>query len=303
MNKRTTFLILSLFFIFHQGVGQTYKMQFNDLLAKHDTVAMQRLLQNWESSDSNDAELFVAYFNYYLNISRKENITLGQNPKGEYAFAIMDQDTTKKEPVGYMYGDTYYDRDTLSKAFYWIDKGIIKYPDRLDMRFGKIYLLGQIEDYETFTNEIIKTVDYSSLNKNKWAWEDNQPVEDPKNFMLSSIQDYQVQLYNTGNDSLLNNMKRIAEAILKYYPDHIESLSNLSVVYMIQSQYDKALELLLKAHELNPKDYIVLNNIAQAYRLKGDDKNAIKYYQLTIEYGDERAKEQAQKRIEELKKK
>lgn len=96
-------------------------------------------------------------------------------------------------------------------------------------------------------------------------------------------------------------MKRIAETVLKYYPDHIESLSNLSIVYLLQKQYDKALEPLLKAEKLDPKDYIVLSNIAQAYKLKGDNKNAIKYYQLTIKHGDEQAKKYARGQIDELK--
>jgi tetratricopeptide (TPR) repeat protein len=96
-------------------------------------------------------------------------------------------------------------------------------------------------------------------------------------------------------------MKRIAETVLKYYPDHIEGLSNLSIVFMLQKQYDKALESLLKAEKLNPKDYIVLSNIAQAYKKKGDTNNAIKYYELTIKHGDEQAKKYAQGQIDELK--
>ncbi|WP_424544631.1 tetratricopeptide repeat protein [Sphingobacterium siyangense] len=143
------------------------------------------------------------------------------------------------------------------------------------MRFCKIYLLGQIENYEKFTVEIINTIDYSHVNKNKWTWADNKPLGDPENFMLSSIQDYQLQLYNTENDNLIENMKRIAEAVLKYYPEHIESLSNISIVFMLQKQYDKTLGNLLKAEKLNPKDCIVLNNIAQTYKLKGDTINAI----------------------------
>ena len=42
----------------------------------------------------------------------------------------------------------------------------------------------------------------------------------------------------------------------------------------------------MKAKKINPKDYIVLSNIAQAYKLKGDKNNAIKYYELTVKYGD-----------------
>jgi tetratricopeptide (TPR) repeat protein len=303
MIKQTLILIFSLTLIFNQATGQTLKLQFNELVSKKDTVGQKELLEKWEKTDNNDPELFVAYFNYYVIKSKNEIITLGQNPKGKDVLQIMDQDTSKKEPVGFLYGDTYYNPDLLSKGFDWINKGIEKHPNRLDMQFGKIYMFGQIEDYENFTKEIIKTIDYSAINKNKWTWADSKPLDDPKEFMLSSIQNYQIQLYNTENDDLLDNMKRIAETVLKYYPDHIESLSNLSIVYMLQKQYDKALEPLLKAEKLNPKDYIVLSNIAQAYKLKGDTKNAIKYYELTMKHGDEQAKKYAQGQIDELKEK
>ncbi len=303
MNRQITFLLFSLTLFFNQVGGQTFKQQFNNLVTEKDTVGQQQLLEKWEKSDSNDPELFVAYFNYYVNKSKKEIITLGQNPKGKDVLQIMDQDTTKKEPVAFMYGDTYYEPSLLSKGFDWISKGIKKHPNRLDMRFGNIYMFGQLEDYEKFTTEIIKTIDYSNENKNKWTWADSKLLDDPKEFMLSSIQNYQLQLYNTENDNLLDNMKRIAETVLKYYPDHVESLSNISIVFMIQKQYDKALEPLLKAEKLNPKDYIVLSNIAQAYKLKGDNKNAIKYYELTLKHGDEQAKKYAQGQIDELKNK
>lgn len=301
--KRTAIIIFGLVLIFNHVTGQTFKKQFNDLASKKDTLGQQKLLEKWANTDTNDPELYVAYFNYYVNKSRSEMITLGQNPKGKNVLQIMDQDTSQKEPVGFIYGNTYYNPDLLSKGFDWINKGIEKHPNRLDMRFGRIYMFGEIEDYENFTKEIIKTIDYSAINKNKWTWSDSKPLDDPKIFMLNSIQDYQIQLYETENDSLLDNMKRIAETVLKYYPDHIESLSNLSIVYMLQEKYDEALESLLKAEKLNPKDYIVLSNIAHAYKLKGDTKNAIKYYELTIKHGDKQIKQYAKEQIKELEKK
>lgn len=303
MNRQITFLLFGLTLLFNQVSGQTFKQQFNDLVSKKDTVGQQQLIEKWEKTDSNDPELYVAYFNYFAKKSKKEIVRLDGNGKGKEGFQLMDKDSSKKEPVAFLYDDTYYDQDILKKGFDYIDIGIKKHPNRLDMRFGKIYMFGQIEDYENFTKEIIKTIDYSAINKNKWTWADSKPLDDPKEFMLSSIQNYQIQLYNTENDDLLDNMKRIAETVLKYYPDHIESLSNLSIVFMLQKQYDKALEPLLKAEKLNPKDYIVLSNIAQAYKLKGDTKNAINYYELTIKHGDEQAKKYAQGQIDELKKK
>ena len=280
--------------------GQTFKQQLSGLLSKKDTLGVQQLLGKWEKADSNDPELYVAYFNYYANSSRKEVISIGQNPSGDYSFALMEKDSSKKEPAGYLSGELYYDQDILKKAFGYIDKGIEKHPNRLDMRFGKIYILGQVKDYENFTTNIIKTVEYSAINKNKWTWTDSQPLDNPQEFMLGSIQSYQLQLYNTLNDSLLDNMKRIAETILKFYPDNIESLSNLSVVFMIQKQYDKAINILLKAEKINPKDYVILGNIAEAYRRQNDTKNAIKYYELLLKYGDERAKADAKRQLSEL---
>jgi tetratricopeptide (TPR) repeat protein len=303
MNRQIKFLLFGLTLFFNQVSGQTFKQQFHNLVSKNDTDGQEQLLEKWEKADADDPELFVAYFNYFVIKSKNELLTLGQNPKGKDVLQLMDQDTTKKEPVAYMYGDIHYNPDLLSKGFNWINKGIEKHPNRLDMRFGKIYMFGQIEDYENFTEEIVKTIDYSAINKNKWNWTDSKPLDDPKDFMLSSIQGYQLQLYNTENDDLLDNMKRIAETVLKYYPDHIESLSNLSIVFMLQKQFDKALEPLLKAEKLNPKDYIVLSNIAQAYKLKGDTENTLKYYELTLQHGDEQAKKYAQGQIDELKKK
>lgn len=303
MNRIFLFLLAGLTLEVAQVSGQTFKEQFNELLSNKDTSGQRLLLEKWEKADSADAELFVSYFNYYVVRSKQELLRLGQDPQGKEALQIMDQDTSKKEPVGFIFSDTYYDPELLSKGFDWIAKGIKKHPNRLDMRFGRIYMFGQIEDYETFTKEIIQTIDYSAMNKNAWTWSDSELLDDPKEFMLSSIQGYQMQLYNTGNDDLLPNMKRIAEAVLNHYPDHVESLSNLSIVYVLQGEYDKAFEPLLKAEKLAPTDYIVLGNIAQTYKRKGDVKNAIKYYELTLKYGNPQTKKYAQEQIDELKQK
>jgi tetratricopeptide (TPR) repeat protein len=130
----------------------------------------------------------------------------------------------------------------------------------------------------------------------------NKSLTNPQKYLLSSIQGYQLQLYRTGKDTLLDNMKRIAETILSYSPDHIESLSNIAVVQMLKKNYDKALESLLKAEQLNPKDTIVLSNIAQAYRLKSDKQNAILYYEKALKHGDAETKQFVKEQISKLKK-
>jgi tetratricopeptide (TPR) repeat protein len=96
-------------------------------------------------------------------------------------------------------------------------------------------------------------------------------------------------------------MGAIANEVLKFYPDHIESLSNLSITYLITEQYDKAIEVLLKAEKLAPTDAIVLGNIAQGYKLNGDKKRAIEYYEKAIKYADPVQVEYSRQQIKELK--
>lgn len=286
-------------FIFNFGIAQNYQDEFQKYTQENDTINQLKVLIDWEKSNPKDPELYTSYFNYHFLKSRQEMIALTtEEPKGE-GFELKD---SLNQTAGYLGSEIYFDKTELQKGIDKINKGIELFPNRLDMRFGKTYVYGQIKNWREFTNTIIETVEYSSINNNKWTWTNNETKENGKDFFLSSLQDYQVQLYNTGNDDLLVNMREIANEILKYYPNHIESLSNLSVTYLLTGEYDKGIEYLLKAEKINPQDYIVLLNIAQGYKLRGDKKNAIEYFEKTIKYGDERAKTVARQQIDELKK-
>ncbi len=281
------------------GFAQDFKKQFIALNAAKDTAGQIALLKDWEKKAPDDPELYVSYYSYYVWKSKLEYIGLQKKQKGENSLVVKD---STGKTAAYLNDVVQYDPKYLKTGFTYIDKAIKKFPDRLDMRFGKIYMLGETKDYKTFTEEIIKTIDYSAKNKNAWLWRDNEPKKDGKKFLLEGIQNYVVQLYSTNDDGLLDNMKQIAERVLKYYPDHVESLSNVAIVYLVRKEYDNALKPLLKAETLAPADFIVLGNIAQAYKEKGDKPNAIKYYELTLKYGDADAKKMAQEQLDVLKK-
>lgn len=279
--------------------GQEYKSQFDQLCQDGDTTKQIELLTKWESEDPKNPELFTSYFNYYFLKSKQEFVSMSTNqPKGEN---LQLQDSTG-QVAGFLGSEIVYNPEILQKGFDKIDQGIKMYPNRLDMRFGKIYALGQVEDWENFTDEIVKTIQYSKKNNNNWTWTNNEKKENGKEFFLGSIQEYQLNLYETENDDLLKNMRTIAQEILKIYPDHIESLSNISITYLLKGEYDKGIEALLKAEKIDPKDGVVLSNIAHGYKLKGDIENSIKYYEKMLKLDDKRAVEFAKQQIEELKK-
>ena len=245
----------------------------------------------------NDPEMYIAFYNLYAKEGLKEVLSLTVDaPKGE-SFTIKDKNG---KTVGYLGSSGGHNESYLQKAFNCIDTGIAKFPARLDMRFGKVFVLGRLENYDEFTSEIVKAIYYGESINLKWTWADGKSLPDPKKFMLSNIQSYVVQLFNAG-DKNADNIKTIAQTILKYYPDHVESLSNLSISYIIEKDYANALEPLLKAEKINPQDYIVLNNIAYCYSNSGDKINAIKYYELTKKYGDEKAQKQAAEKLTALR--
>ena len=297
--RKLNFITL-LFFAVISTYAQDYFEDFQKYQQSGDTIKQKELLKKWKQEKPNDSELYTSLFNYYFQKSRNEVLLLasGTPPNGQDYLEL--QDSTNKV-AGFISTQIDYEKSNLKLAFENIDKGIKLYPNRLDMRFGKIYVLGQIKDWSNFSNEIIRAVDYSSKNNNEWTWTLNEEKKIGKDAFLGSLQDYQMQLYDTMDDELLKNMREIAQTVLKYYPDHVESLSNSSITYLVEKKYEKALVPLKKAEHINPKDFIVLNNIAYCYKEMQNKKLAIEYYEKVIKYGDQRAIEQAKDEIEKLK--
>jgi tetratricopeptide (TPR) repeat protein len=279
--------------------GQDYRGEWQQLFDKKDLAGQEKLLKRWEAAKPEDAELFVAYFNYHVSKGRTETLTLGTHKPNGQSVEMTKTDDPKVR--AYIASDVSYARDEIDAAMTYIDRGIAKYPDRLDMRFGKIFMLGQIRDFDRLTNEAVKTIERSAINKNNWTWTSGTPKQDGQKSMLSGIQDYVVQLNDSLDDSSAQ-IRRIAEAALKIYPDNVENLSNLAVSYLLKKDFDAALAPLLKAEKIAPMDLVILGNIAYSYFNKHDKPNAVKYYELLRSNGDDEAKHDADSKLKEIKK-
>jgi tetratricopeptide (TPR) repeat protein len=285
--------------IINQAFCINYQSDFIKYLTAKDTINQLKTLEAWQKANPDDPELYTSFFNYHFTKSREEVLSLTTDvPEGK---TLEISDSTGKV-AGYIGSQFSFNIKELNKGLEKINEGIRRYPNRLDMRFGKIYTLGEIKDWDNFTKEIIEAVRYSKVSDNQWTWTNNEKKKDGKAMFLGSLQDYQLQLYNLGVDSLLVHMRDIALEILKIYPNHVESLSNLSITYMMTNEYDKAIDILLQAETFAPKDPIVLMNVAHAYKMKGDKKNSIVYYKKALKFGDKEAKEYAKQQITELEK-
>ena len=169
------------------------------------------------------------------------------------------------------------------------------------MRFGKVYVYNLIKDYKASSEEIIGIVNHSRDINNNWLWANNEKLADAEQAMLSTIQDYIIE-YTYSDDSLIYDyIENVSNAILSIYPEHIVSMSNLGIVYSQKKEFEKSLEVLLKAHNLDPNDLVVISNIAKTYEDINDLPNALKYYKLLKKIGTKDAKAFAAQKIKSLK--
>ncbi|HEV3224756.1 MAG TPA: tetratricopeptide repeat protein [Puia sp.] len=286
------------FIVIDFASGQSNFTKFKNLEKTNDTAKINAFLTEWQKSEPNDPEIYTSCMNYYYKKSKEEIVTINKTPHGKSSFKLTD---STGAVAGYLNSNSDLNPRYLDSVFYYANIGIIKFPKRLDIRFGKTYILGEMEDYNNFSNEIIKTIEYSKTIKNDWLWTENKKVEDPENFMLNTIQTYLKQLYEIEDDKLLENMKSIGNVVLNYYPNNIEILSTTAVANMLTGNYEKAIEYLKRAEKINPEDFIILNNLAKGYELKGNIAEAIHYYELTEKFGDDEAKEHSKKEIIKLK--
>lgn len=295
--KKSLF-ISTLVFLCANLFAQTNYEKFKIIFQGNDTTKMKAFLKQWEASNSQDPELYTSALNYYFQYSKQEVLSLNQGNSGKESMQLTDKEG---KVAGYLNAQIGYNPEKTKLAFEYIDKGIEKFPDRLDMRFGKLYVLKEMDMYEKFTTELIALISYSEKNQNNWLWTENKKLDSGQEFFLNSIYDYLSEIYQTEDDDLIPYITRIGEATLKLYPKPIEILSMTAISYFLLGNYDKAIQYLSQAEVIDPKDTIVLNNLAQAYLKKGDKEKAKAKYELILKYGDAEAKQHAKEKLKSIK--
>jgi len=268
MNRKSVipclFAVLPLF-----TIGQTYSQRFDQALNQRDTSSQKQLLAEWKANKPKDADLHVAYFNFF---------------KQRY----------EAEP------DSSVKKEFLSQAFSHIDEGIANFPNRLDMPLFKVALLGEAGRYEAYSQAILALLDRHDVVKDGWLWKNGAPLVNATDFLLQYVDNFVVQLYNLQDESLHRYMDEISMRVLRSYPTHIPSLSNLAITALYHKDYEKGIGYLEKSRAIDATNTSVLSNLAYAYAQIGQTDTAIKYYEEVIKYGDPQTQDYARKQIEKL---
>lgn len=266
--------------------AQSFTQQFDALVMseKPDSLQIRNLLRLWQRVSPEDPQLYVAAFNYGLSQSRTDaGVVSGADATGEAA------------------SHAGYDFRKVSNAIAWIDQGLMRNPNRLDMWFGKAHALRLTHQFDSFLVVMQRVLDRSVVNRNAWEWTNGKKLDSGRRFMLSTMHTYLRELYETDRQGLLPLMSKLGEAIIRVYPEEVEILTTTSVSLLLQQRYSEAVVYLKRAEHARPRDVVVLNNLAEAYRLMGDKPLSLHYLKLVEAWGSTAEKEQARKQMKALK--
>ena len=298
MKRAFLLAVAALFCI--TAFSQTRKELYDSLsqsFKEGDSVKTAKIIADWERLYPKDAELYSVYANLYYSKAMKEVVIVSkEKPEDEEYY--VGKDSLGNEI--YIYSIIDLDGEMVDKAVSKLGEGVAKFPDRLDFRFGLAHILYETEKHQEMVNELIKTVERSRENGNKWTWTLDEKIEDGEDALMETLQGYFNDLHNVPDGSAL--VESYVNKVLQYYPENIMFLNDKAIFAYDRGDLDAALNELLKVHGIAPSDAVVINNIAYIYEQKKDKANALKYYRLLEQTGDEYYVPIAKKAIAELEK-
>lgn len=275
-----TFAVLSLFANFI--VAQTYQEKFDLKMEENDTTSMYQLILDWRKNEPNNPETEVAIFNYFAMRAFTEIVTLNTTPPEDGSEALEMVDSLGNVS-GYIYGTPSINDSLIQLSVKYINQGISKYPNRLDLRLGKIYVLRESQHWDWMEEEMINTIRQGQANKNSWYWMKNEPVEDDLNFLNSSLQEHFYALFESGLPYGYEIIERCSKIMLEQDDANVITLSNVATCKMMDEEYTEALTYINKAYSINPNDEIIINNAGFCHWKLGHPEDAKRYYVKALE--------------------
>lgn len=253
-----------------------YNNKFSELLSHGDYEGAATVIKEWETTTPDDPELFPARFNLLFNQSRTDFLVLSSDVNDGLSLVFAD---SLGNLAGSLSSELQWNDTLFKSATDELERGIAKYPNRLDFRLGLVAAFFQKEDYNAVSDNLMEIIDADGIYKDKWLWTDNEPFDDPDG-IANIMQDYLSDLFN---EEAYKQSERVALKLYDLHPDDFKVINILGAIKYISKEYDSAIDLFSKAQEIDPQDIFVKLNIARTYMSKGDNVIAAKLYQNIVE--------------------
>lgn len=166
-----------------------------------------------------------------------------------------------------------YSLGSLQEASVILDSALQRFPYRIDIWLGQVQLNGEMENCKAQVKYFEKIHDLLKTKKDKCELAGGRKIDNADKLLEGEFSIAARKHFEVENDPCY---EMLARQMFKFLPNSVESLNAMSVVHMLQES-DSAIVYLERAHKLYPSDCIVIHNIAEFYKRKGNKKKHEEY--------------------------
>lgn len=204
------------------------------------------------------ADLFNEHLNKGLHAGITMSVDLPLYAYGEEVMTLKDS-IDENKIAGYVYnGYAIVDSAELDTAFMWLNKGIEKFPNRLDLYLGKATAQLYCLNVEGMLQTLELAMKQEKKNKKQWLWSEDEQLSDTMDILFTRIQEDFSRFWEAED---LDNAERLAQIAVKYFPNRAEYWNNMGAVCVWKSDLKNALKYFRKAQALKPDDELINANI------------------------------------------
>jgi tetratricopeptide (TPR) repeat protein len=277
--------------------GQAYAHRYRQLLDQHAEGQIEPLLTEWREKAPDDPDAWITSANYYFN-QRQTNISTKKPGPGD--FKLTDKKTGKQT------GSISFEQDkgNMKRAADLLQEATTKFPDRLGIWCGLAFIYQDSGDFDNELAALKKMVAYAREHPAQLKWE-GEPLKDPADkFVPDKLHEYGLYYEKKENSEDDKRWFQISTLTTEQYPNYAEGFNDVAGYYADLGEWQKAREMVEKAHQINPESVGALVNLGNLSVEMKDFASARKYYEeaLKLEPNGQHAQE-AKEALRKLNKK
>lgn len=257
-------------------------------------------IRDVRSADSLDPDYFILSINYYFCVAERPGIEIRQGDiTAESLIALYD---AQGNQVGGIIDHSYFDRGLMLTGIGILDSGIALYPDRLDMRFGKVYTCFESRLLRESADALKGILSQHRTKGSEWKLDREAPLlKEADEYVLENVQSYVRDFYDLSSPLSDSIVEEVSREIIATFPNSAYGYTNISSILRLQGNFDSSLAMLGQACRIDPSDPIVVINLAITAEEAGKVKLAVEYFTKLLSIGDVDQQALAREHLEKLR--
>ena len=255
--------------------GQEYARRYRQLLDQHADGQVEPLLTEWREKAPDDPDAWITSANYYFN-QRQTNISAKKPGPGDFAL------TDKK---GKLAGSISFEQsnENMKRAADLLQEATTKFPDHLDIWCGLAFMYQESGDFDNELATLKRMVAYAREHPKQLKWLKGAPLSEPADkFVPDKLHEYGQYYEKKENPDDDKRWFQIATLATEQYPNNPEGFNDAAGYWADIGEWQKAREMVEKAHQINPKSVGALLNLGNISVEMKDFAGARKYFEEAV---------------------